>query len=394
MLRLLFSFCISWLLVQPVSAQTTPKRLMIYNGYPSSFNLSENNRELSKVAASMAQYNYVVLGRDLEKAVHKDHVFTQNLMTNAATNSVRFYGYIDLGVTPPLQNHSTAEIETRILEWKAMGVDGIFFDDVEYDYGVSRARMNGAIQYAHAQSLSVVVNGNKPDEIFGQQINPTYNPTGAGTPIDSRDAYLSESFLISLGSYTNPGDWIPKAALVESYRQQLGFRIWSCTTNSLAQANATDTQVAPLFAYAWYGAWLYGHEATSWGEYEYSATEPNNGVAPFRPRPNPSNPGTAFVGPVRQSGNLLTRYTNTGRIQIDISNHVGAFINCTSFVSTGSGNWQTTSLWSSSRLPLACDVVTIQPGHIITLTGNAEAGQLLLRGNLRPSTYRLQFRIY
>ena len=403
MIRFILCLFIGWWLpILPAYAQTAPRKLLIYYGYPSSSNHPTNGYALDKVAADMVQYDYIVLGGGLEKTAHSDHTFTQNLVTGTATNAIRFWGYIDLGIRKRnadgsftyLKNYSQSEIETRIQEWKVTGVDGIFFDDVEYGYDVNRGRMNAAIQYAHNQSLSVVVNGNRPDDIFGQQVEPTYNPTGAGTTINSRDVYLSESFLISEENYTNPTDWQPKAALVENYRQQLGFRIWSVTTNSLANANEPDTQVTPQFQYAWYGAWLYNHEATGWGEYGFSADVPNNGISPFRTRPSPTNPGTTFAGPVCQSNNLFTRYTNTGKIRLDSQAHTGDFTVCATCQSAGSGVWQTASGWTCGRVPLACDTVEVLPGHIITLSDNADAGQLLLRGRLQLGSYRLRLRIY
>ena len=379
------------LLSQALFAQIVPKKLLIYYSYPSSLNYPTNGYNLTNVANDLAQYDYVVLGGDLELSTHPDHTNTQTIITNSITNNTKFFGYIDLGVTNGTKNYSIAEIQTRINNWKVMGADGIFLDDFGYDYGVSRVRQSAAVQYAHSQNIPVMANAWNPDDAFGSQVNTNYNPSGTATQIQTSDFYLSESFLIQEGAFSNPTAWVAKASKLKSYQQQIGFKTVSITTNSLANANGYSEQ---QFFYAWYGAFIYGHEATGWGEYNFAANDPNNAISPFRNRPIISTPRTFFRASEQLTGNQLSRYTNTGQLWLDASTHTYGFISCTTCQTLKSGSWQDVSVWDCGHIPLACDNVVIKTGHIITLTGIANAQKVTVQGKLQPDLYKLRFGIF
>jgi hypothetical protein len=77
----------------------------------------------------------------------------------------------------------------------------------------------------------------------------------------------------------------------------------SVTTND--SSHQSDQEKKDKFFYSWYSALLYGHEATGWGEFEFSA---NTSSAPFLPRPD-LEPGRFFSSNVRQSGDRHSRST-------------------------------------------------------------------------------------
>lgn len=377
------------LLTTSAFAQIIPKKLLIYYSYPSSLNYQTNAYNLTNVANDLAQYEYVILGAHLEEATHSDHANTQTIINNPLTAPTKFFGYIDLGVST--NNYSIAEIQSRVDAWKAMGADGIFFDDFGYDFFVTRARQNAAVQYVHSKSMPVVANAWNPDDAFGSQVNATYNPSGTTTQLQASGFYLSESFLIQEGTFSNPTNWVAKASKLKNYQQQIGFKIFSITTTSQATANAySESQ----FFYAWYGAFIYGHEATGWGEYGFAANNPNNAISPFRTRPTLVSPGTAFRAAEQLVGNRLSRYTTTGQLWLDASTHTAGFTTCTSCQSLKSGSWQDTSVWDCGHIPLACDQVVIKPGHIVTLNAMADAQRMTIQGKLHTGLFKVRLNIF
>jgi flagellar hook capping protein FlgD len=126
---------------------------------------------------------------------------------------------------------------------------------------------------------------------------------------------------VRLGQFEDGGAWRARSDVLDSLRASLGFHVLSSTTTATDDPNAYD-QTA--FHYAWYAALLYGHEATGWGEYSYSASGNSNALAPFRTRPG-LDPGDAFVGPVRHAGSLHTRETDGGSLELDSSTHAYEF---------------------------------------------------------------------
>jgi hypothetical protein len=353
--------------------QTVPKRLLVYYGYPSSFNYPANQYNLATISADFSQYDYVVLGDGLEKTSHPDHANTQTILQSATTNGVRFFGYIDAGVST--QNLTLAEIQLRVGEWKAMGIDGIFYDDFGYDYGVSRQRQNTIVGYAKAQGLPVIANGWDPDHVFGTQVNVAYNPSGLATALTATDYYLSESYLIQEGQYQDAAFWESKANKLRTYQLTKGFKILSLTTNNVGNGYSSNQ-----FFYAWYGALLYNHEAIGWGEHQFAA---NSALNPFRVRPA-VDPGSTFVNGPQGEGNRRVRYTNSGQVWIDPTVHTYGFLSCASCQSLSSGSWHTAAVWSCGRVPLACDNVTIAANHaVVVQTDNARCRTLLQQGTLQ-----------
>ncbi|WP_281556057.1 hypothetical protein [Thalassomonas sp. RHCl1] len=274
---------------------STPKSLLVYYGWPSSFNYSTNFWDLSKVATDFNRYDLLVLGAGLELTSHGDHLNTATILSKinqqraSTTSKISIFGYLDLGRST--NNFSQAEIGQRIDLWLQLfqGYDhidaGIFLDDYGYDFGTDRARQAYAVNYAKALGLQIIVNAWDPDDVFGADINTnTYmgimmNPNG-NPPPDGIDYYLSESFVIQ------NSDWAGQDALTSkqskliayqsSYTAAKPVQILSVTTNTSGY-NFSQQQ----FNYAWRYAALYNHAAFGWGEPAFSS----NAVAPFRSRP-------------------------------------------------------------------------------------------------------------
>ena len=304
---LLFCYTLS------MSQSLNPRKLLIYYGYPSLINNAQGN--VNVAAETLGKYDFVVLGDGLEKAAHSDHNKTVQIIQLLHQNySTKVFGYIDLGVST--KNLTLDSIGTCIQEWQASGADGIFLDDFGYDYDVSRIRQNAAVDSVHKYNLSVCANGWDPDDVFGDAVDPTYNPTGEPTHLNSNDVYLSESYQIQLGNYASETDWISKADKLRNYQQTIGFSIWSITTTTSSVGYDQNK-----FHYAWYSALLYGHQATGWGEPYFSAS---NSEAPYRTRPT-VNSGTFFGNEIYHESALHYRYTDMGKIWVKTDDHTYGF---------------------------------------------------------------------
>ena len=298
------------------AANIRPADLLIYYSYPSTINGAAT---IAEAATEFGAYDIAILGDGLQDGPgdpqpHADHQNTIQIMAHPAAANTLFFGYIDLGVTT--YNLSLAEIERRIDAWKAMGIDGIFLDDFGYDYGVNRARQNAAVDLVHAAGLPVFANGWSPDDCFGSQVNAN-NPTGLPTHLGAGDYFLSESYQIIEGDYDTESNWQNKANDLLNYQRQLSFEVLSNTT-----PDALGTYDETKWHYAWYSAALYGHLATCWGEYLYSAI---SSEAPFRARPAESI-GTIYKSGIARNGSLYTRRTERGTIFVNAATHTAGFI--------------------------------------------------------------------
>lgn len=310
--------CATPLLPTAAGAQSLrPGDLLVYYGYPSAINAAPS---VPAAAAVFGAYDYVVWGQGLEDPAHPDHANAVAIVAHEATATTRIFGYIDLGVTT--QNLPMAEIEARITRWEQMGADGVLFDNFGYDFQTGRARQNAAVDSAHAKGLDVIVSAFRPEDAFGNQVDPVHNPSGVPTRIAASDFYLYESLGVRLGEYEDGAAWRQKSDALETYRQSLGFRILSITTTATDGPGAYD---ASRFFYAWHAAQLYGHAATGWGEFAYSASGASSGQAPHRARPT-LDPGTVFTGPVYHAGTMHTRDTDEGRLWLDTADHTFGFL--------------------------------------------------------------------
>jgi len=296
-----------------------PDSLLIYYGWPSAINGAFS---VSRAAMEFGKYDYVVIGDGLENGPgdpnpHPDHFNTLGIIHHPRTTNTHFFGYIDLGVIT--QNLSFGEIFRRIDDWKEMGVDGILLDDFGYDFGVTRERQNIAVDYAHQQGLSIIANGFRPEDVFSPAVHPN-NPSGDSTAINADDFYLYESQQVTLGRFQSQAAWQSKARKIQRFQDDIGFGVFSITTNN--PRNAFDEQ---KFFYSWFSAALYGHQATGWGEYVFSASGPGNAQAPFRDRPD-VDLGDTFLTDVLQSGSRFSRKTDRGVIFVDTATHDAGFL--------------------------------------------------------------------
>lgn len=289
-------------LALPSSAQTIgarPKNLIVYYGIPS---LVNGSTTIAQAQAVFMQYDYIIFGDGLENPTNTYNASTKTIVQYLVGQGKKVFGYIDIGVTT--QNLSIAQIQTKITNWKAMGITGLFYDDFGYEYGVTRTRQSAALDAAHTAGLGAILNANDPDDVFKTPTGTTDYPH-VYTDIDY---YFYEGYQIQLGNYVKEVDWQKKSSNIRWYQSQftIPFRVLSVATPDNA---ATFT--AAKYSFAWHSAMMYGHTATGWStDNNYSAA---NSVATYRtpPTTNPTNPNPGLVyGMDADNGWLSIEYTD------------------------------------------------------------------------------------
>jgi hypothetical protein len=299
----------------------SPRRLAIYYGIPSLVNGAQG--DIARAAAVFGEYDVIVFGDGLEfpdvvperkpagagPAERQKTAAILRLLSAAARKPI-VYGYIDLGSS---QNLPQREIERRIGLWREMGAGGIFFDEAGFDFGVTRARQNAAVDAAHAAGLRVFMNAFNPADVF-------LSSDGVQHRLHAGDAYLLESFVVRNGTLdTGPGG-SGRAARAVEFARQAQVEVHAITTT-----DARTEFEANSLAYAWWLALVYGLDGFGWGEPSFSSP---TSTLPWRPRPEPAiaELGERFVGALALNDGVYSRPTDAGRIEVDTRVRAGRFV--------------------------------------------------------------------
>jgi hypothetical protein len=291
------------------------KNFTVYYGYPSLVNNVQGN--LKAAAEAFSQYDYIILGANLELSTHDDHNNTTEIIKNLGEKT-KVFGYVNLAMT--VLKLSMAEMKDRVKNWKKMGAFGIFLDSSGYDYGVTRERQTEIIDFIHKQDLTAFINAFDPADIFSSDTVPVNahgggNPKGLKSPLEKKDFYLHESFQIQESKYVDPAFWAAKCqkAIKLSESMEINHMV---TTVSSPSANFSQEHLD----YAWWSALLWGFQGFCWGEVSFGST---NNQIPFRQRPKVEISGN-FTGNVETNGSIFTRHTDKGFVMIDADNHFGS----------------------------------------------------------------------
>lgn len=310
------------------AVSAAPARLAVFYGYPSAVNGA--NGSLEQATRAFADYDVIVLGDGLQLTAtgpastpHPDRAFTVRLIErlHQSARRPRIYGYIDLGNS---QSLSGAEIVRRIGQWAAMGVDGIFFDEAGFDYGVRRERQNDAVLATHTHSLSAFLNAFQPADVFGTAAVPLNavgggNPLGVAPVVTDRDLYLLESFAVRNGSPEAAAPLAARTRAALAGRQAFGTRIFGVATS-----DGTDGNPA-LSAYAWWTAALFGIDGYGWGTPNYSATTSRLTFVP-PPADEARLRTAAYIGEADVTSVRWRRTTTLGTISVDPAARGGALV--------------------------------------------------------------------
>ncbi len=305
---------------------TRPKDLLIYYGYPNSFNSGTHGWDNEKVAQEMATYRLVVLGNGVAAPTHPDYANTQIIVdrVSALSNHSQVYGYVTV-------DQAFGDFTNEIIEWGNLGVYGIFLDEAGYDYGRTRAEFNQRVDYVHDRTSTDVCFANawNTKHILGTENDPTYpnstyNDSSAESSLTITDWILLESFPINTTAYTssNPkgielaSDWIYRGDTMKSLRASYGVNFAGCGV-----INNDNTDGTALFDFGFTSAMMYNLEAfgTSDTNYGASSATVNRWI-----RPDISKMGTVYClnCTVKQDGgdsDVYHRYVENAKITLDFS---------------------------------------------------------------------------
>lgn len=261
----------------PLGVSTSsPYRLTVYYGTPAGVNGLWDSAAAGQLFSNS---DLIVFGDGLEIPTEPNYATTTaTLSTIKSYNPIAvIFGYIDLGVTT--QNLSLTQIQTKVDQWITAGATGIFFDDAGYDFQVSRARMNSAIDYVHGKNLPTMINAWISDDVFASTVNATYNPTGVATSLSVNDYYLLESWIVNTAAYATDSyatfyDIKTRGDAAVAYRATYGTKI--VTTNVADFSTYTDSQLHGFFRMCEVASLTYSLDGYGLCPTSYSASAPNS----------------------------------------------------------------------------------------------------------------------
>jgi len=207
-----------------------PQNLLIYYGYPNSFNSSVNSWDNDKVAEDMSKYMAIVLGAGVENSSHPDYSNTCAIIPKirAINPNCKIFGYVTV-------NQNANQFETKTDDWDALGVDGIFMDEAGYDYGNTssngRDAFNDKVDYVHSLDMICFVNAWNINHVLGTENdasypNTTWNPSLNASNLDEEDIYLFESLAVNTlvySDYETMSQWITRAKQAISFKDTHGL---------------------------------------------------------------------------------------------------------------------------------------------------------------------------
>jgi hypothetical protein len=211
--------------IQPPSVQP----FAIYYGWPSYVNGAKE--KLERAVAAFDGYRIVVFGDDT--ATPEGDALAAPIMAGVAARGGVPYGYITVGVGDGEPNHSLEELRQRLDSWRRLGAGGVLVDCAGADYGVSRARFDAVVRYAHSIGLRVLANAWEPDDVLARS-----RTMGPG------DGYLGENDVLSDGRFLSPATYRPKLAKMAAHKANLGISLYeTATTYDLEHADVLTAQV-------------------------------------------------------------------------------------------------------------------------------------------------------
>ena len=298
------------------------KDLLIYYGYPSSFNSDVNGWDTEKVARDMAQYNIIIFGNGVAAIGHTDYANFITIVTRIKIlkPGIMLFGYVT-------SNQILSAFQTQADEWDAVSqIDGIFMDEAGYDYGVTRAEFNDCVNYTHSLNCNICfANAWIMEHIIGitndvSYPNSTYNPTVTPSELTENDWYLLESYPCNTTSYSGTdgycvmGDWLSRGTKAVANRDEFGINLASVSVIDKDDPNDTI-----LFDFHYLTTFTFSLDAHGSSHVNYGASVP---TIPFYTRINWSNMGLTYetnpsVTVATDNWQIHYRYTDKGRMVCD-----------------------------------------------------------------------------
>lgn len=192
--------------LQTAGASTAPKlkRLLIYYGFPAAYKALWDDAAI--IADIVSNVSHWVVGDTYQDPAHESYASTVAIIQGVRAAGVVVYGYVPIGQST--MNLTLGQIQTRIDQWGAVGVDGIFLDEFGFDYGNTRQKQINIVTYVHGKGLPYCANAWTVEDFTCDNISEltwatgdwryvnfaTYNPTNLTLPRNPTDAYLFENF--------------------------------------------------------------------------------------------------------------------------------------------------------------------------------------------------------
>jgi len=300
-----------------------PVDLLIYYGYPNSFNSATNGWDNEKVARDMAKYGIIILGDGVEDPSHPDYASTQVIIPRVKlyNPSAMIFGYV-----AALQ--SLANFQTKTDQWNTLQVHGIFIDEAGYDYGKTRAEFNTMVDYVHGKTYAKLAFANawNTDHILGTANdvsfpNTTFNSGLVASHLTADDWILLESFSVNTtafsgtGGYESRTDWAIRGSKALSLRATYNVNFAAC---GIINNNNVGGQA--LFNFLFTSSLMWSLEASGSSDAGYGA----GATVTFWNRPDIKDIGVVWnlnVSVQQDTGDadVYYRYADTARMLLDFS---------------------------------------------------------------------------
>jgi len=302
-----------------------PMDLLIYYGYPNSFNSGVNTWDNEKVARDMAKYGIIVLGDGVQNPSHGDYSNTQVIIPRVKqyNPSTLIFGYVAV-------NQTLSNFQTKTDQWDTLQVHGIFMDEAGYDYGRTRAEFNDRVDYVHGKTYSKIAFANSwnTDHILGtvndtSYPNTTYNSSLIASKLTTIDWILLESFPINTTAYTTSGqlgyesklDWSTRGIKAQSLRNTYNINVAACGIINNGNSGGQD-----LFNFLFISALMWSLEAAGSSDTNYGS----GATVTYWPRPDVKDMGIVWNlnASVQQDigdSDVYYRYSEMSRMLLDYS---------------------------------------------------------------------------
>ena len=302
-----------------------PLDALFYYGWLNSFNSYTNVWNNEKVAQDMAKYNLIVFGDGIAATNHGDYANTAIIIPRIKLLNPRatIFGYV-------AGSQALNTFETKVLEWEALAVNGIFIDASGYDYALTRSNFNIRIDYIHSMTNATIAFANSwnMDHILGTNNDPLYpntnwNPTLAESSLTpGTDWVLIESFGVNTTAWpTNDGyeavsDWFARGSKFAGLRTEYDMDFCGLIIISNDVAAAQD-----LFNFGFVSALMWSLDGFGSSDTSHGAS---SAQVNFLNRLDTSNMGITWIthpDPLvdLNDSDVYIRYLGTAKLRLDFS---------------------------------------------------------------------------
>lgn len=300
-----------------------PLDLLIYYGYPNSFNSGTNGWNNELVAQDMSKYQLIVLGDSVQDPGHADYANTSVIIPRIKELNPRakIFGYVS-------SNQTIGNFQTKVDQWETLAVHGILMDESGYDFGVDRSEFNTRVDYVHGKSTANICFANSwnTDHILGTENdtnfpNSTYNPSEVESNLTENDWILLESWPVNTASYTGTGgyesasDWYVRGQKIVNLRATYHVNFAGSSVINNDNASGQDLANFAFISSLMYSLEGFGTSDTSYG---------SGATVTLWDRPDVTGMGVVWeLYPGVQQDNSDTdkyhRYSQTSRMTLDFS---------------------------------------------------------------------------